>query len=94
MTYRSTRIEGDGESYTMIGDLTINGISKPVELAVEFFGTGESPSDNTTRAGFGASGSISRGDFGISSNTPPGTDKVLISDTVNLELDVQLIGPA
>ena len=39
MTFRSTSIEGSGEEYTLVGDLTLNGITKPVELEVEFFGT-------------------------------------------------------
>jgi polyisoprenoid-binding protein YceI len=93
MTFRSTSIEGDGGTYTMLGDLTINGITKSVELDVEFYGTSVSPADQSTRAGFGATGTISRGDFGISFNAPVGADKVMISDKVTLDLDVQLVAP-
>ena len=63
MTFRSTSISGDGESYTLVGDLTLNGITQPVELDVEFFGTSVFPMDQSTRAGFAATGSISRKDF-------------------------------
>src|SRR5690242_3791582 len=38
MTFRATSVEGDGEDYTLTGDLTIRGITKPVELEVEFTG--------------------------------------------------------
>ena len=35
MSFASTSISGSGEEYTMAGDLTINGITKPVELNLE-----------------------------------------------------------
>jgi polyisoprenoid-binding protein YceI len=93
MTFTSTRIEGSGEEYTMIGDLTINGVTRPVELDVEFFGTSVFPMDQSTRAGFTAAGQISRKDFGIEFNVPLGGDKVMIADKVMIELDVQLVAP-
>jgi polyisoprenoid-binding protein YceI len=94
MTFASTSIQGSGEEYTLAGDLTINGITKPVELDVEFFGTSQFPMDQSTRAGFSATGQLSRKDFGIEFNMPIGGDKVMISDKVALELDVQLVAPA
>jgi polyisoprenoid-binding protein YceI len=95
MTFRSTSIQGsaDSEEFTMTGDLTINGVTKQVELDVEFFGTSVFPGDQSVRAGFSATGTISRGDFGINFNAPVGADKVMISDKVALDLDVQLIAP-
>jgi polyisoprenoid-binding protein YceI len=93
MTFLSTAIEGEGEEYTMSGELTINGITRPIELDVEFFGTSVAPMDQSTRAGFSATGSLSRKDFGIVFNVPVGGDKVLIADKVALELDVQLVAP-
>jgi polyisoprenoid-binding protein YceI len=93
MTFRSTSITGNGDEYTMIGDLTINGVTQHVELDVEFFGTSVFPMDQSTRAGFSATGSISRKDFGITFNAPVGADKVTISAKVALELDVQLVAP-
>jgi len=93
MTFRSTTIAGEGEEFTMVGDLTINAITKQVELEVEFFGTSMFPMDQSTRAGFSATGTVSRKDFGISFNAPVGADKVMISDKVTLDLDVQLVAP-
>ena len=93
MTFRSTSLAGEGEEFTMVGDLTINGVTKQVELEVEFFGTSVFPSDQSTRAGFSATGTISRKDFGINFNAPVGVDKVMISDKVTLDLDVQLVAP-
>ena len=77
----------------MVGELTINAITKQVELEFEFFGTSVFPMDQSTRAGFSATGTISRKDFGISFNAPVGADKVMISDKVTLDLDVQLVAP-
>lgn len=92
MAFSSTSItDAGGGEYTMQGDLTINGITKPVEFAVEFLGTEVFPMDQTTHAGFGATGSISRKDFGIEFNAPLGGDKVMISDKVQIELDIQLV---
>ncbi len=91
MTFVSKEITGQGEEYKLTGDLTLNGITKPVELDVEFFGTSVFPMDQSTRAGFSATGSLSRKDFGIEFNMALGGDKVMISDKVALELDVQLV---
>jgi polyisoprenoid-binding protein YceI len=94
MTFVSTEIRGDGEDFTLVGDLTINGVTERVELDVEFFGTSVFPADQSTRAGFAATGTLSRKDFGIEFNVPLGGDKVMISDKVALDLDVQLVAPA
>lgn len=91
MTFVSTEITGAGEEYSLVGSLTLNGITKPVELDVEFFGTSVFPADQSTRAGFSATGSLSRKDYGIEFNMPIGGDKVMISDKVTLELDIQLV---
>jgi polyisoprenoid-binding protein YceI len=93
MTFVSNSITGEGEEFTLAGDLTINGVTRPIELDVEFFGTSVFPMDQSTRAGFSATGSLSRKDFGIEFNVPLGGDKVMIADKVVLELDVQLIAP-
>jgi polyisoprenoid-binding protein YceI len=94
MTSTSTLVSGRDEQYTLVGELTVNGITRPIELDVEFFGTSEVPMDQSMRAGFSASGELSRKAFGIEFNVPLGGDKVMISDKVVLELDVQLVAPA
>jgi len=93
MTFTSREITGEGEEYTMLGDLTINGITQPIELDVEFFGTSVFPMDQSTRAGFSATGTLSRKAYGIEFNVPLGADKVMISDSVKIELEVQLVAP-
>ena len=93
MSFTSTSIIGDGEEFTLAGDITINGVTRPIELDVEFFGTSVFPMDQSTRAGFSATGTLSRKDFGIEFNVPLGGDKVMIADKVAIDLDVQLIAP-
>lgn len=94
MSFASTSITGDAEEYTLRGNITINGITQPIDLDIEFFGTEVFPLDQSTHAGFSATGSLSRKAFGIEFNAPLGGDKVMISDKVNLELDIQLVAPA
>ncbi len=89
--FTSTAIVADGEGYAVDGDLTLNGITKPVRLAVEFNGTEVYPMDQTTHAGFSASTTISRSDYGVEFDVPLGVDKVTIGDKVAVELEIQLV---
>jgi polyisoprenoid-binding protein YceI len=93
MTFRSTGVRGDGDSYTMDGELTVAGTTSPVSLDVEFFGTETFPADQSTRAGFTATTTLSRADLGITYDVPLGADKMVIGDKVSIELDIQLIAP-
>jgi polyisoprenoid-binding protein YceI len=90
MTLDSTRIERDGSQFVLFADLTIKGVSRQVEFALEFDGTGQDPWGGQ-RAGFTATATIDRNDFGVSFNAPLETGGVLVSDKVAIELEVQLI---
>lgn len=72
------------------GQLTINGVTKPVTLDLEFHGVSVDGYD-TTRAGFSATTVIERSAFGIDFNAPLGLDGMLISDKVTIELEVQAV---
>jgi polyisoprenoid-binding protein YceI len=86
MSFKSTALNvGADNTGTVSGDLTIRGVTKPITLDVTFNGTGTSPMDNSVRAGFVATGTIQRTDFGVSFGVP------MVSDDVQLALDVQLI---
>lgn len=87
MTFRSTRISGDGEDWTLVGDLTIGDVTRPVTLAVEFGGVVDSPLDQRKHAGFEATGEIRRGDFGL--DFFPG----LLGEVIKIRLDMQFVGP-
>ena len=72
------------------GDLTINGVTKPVTFDLEFHGVAVDGYE-TTRAGFSAEGEISRSDFGIDFNMPIGLDGMLIGDKIAIELEIQAV---
>ncbi|MDQ0663172.1 polyisoprenoid-binding protein YceI [Arthrobacter ulcerisalmonis] len=90
MTFRGTRIEGDGEEYTLTGDLTIKGVTRPIELEVEFTGVAVDPF-GATRAGFSAEAEISRKEFGLTWNAALEAGGVLVSDKVKITLEAALV---
>ena len=86
----STGFEGRGDSYVMHADLTIKGVTKPVDFELEFDGVGQDPWGGT-RAGFTATATINRKDWGIEWNAPLETGGVLVGEKVQIELDLQLV---
>ena len=90
MTFRATGIEGGGEDYTVTGDLTMHGITKPVELEVEFTGVAVDPF-GATRAGFSAEAEISRKEFGLTWNAALEAGGVLVSDKVKINVEAALV---
>ncbi|HEY7839675.1 MAG TPA: YceI family protein [Terriglobales bacterium] len=91
LTFRSTRIEPAGEGFTMTGDLTIHGVTRPVQLAVEAPGPVAKDPWGGTRRGFEAAGELSRKDFGLVYNQALETGGVLVGDKVKLALEVELV---
>ncbi len=89
MTFHSTAF--DGRSLT--GDLTIKGVTRPVTFDVEFGGTATDPWGNT-KAGFEASATVNRKDWGLEWNVTLESGGVLVSDKVTLTLEVQLLKQA
>jgi len=87
MTYRSTRVYGKGEEWSMEGDLTIGEVTRPVTLAVEFGGVVDSMADGRTHAGFEATGEIRRSDFGLDFGHG------MLGDVVKIQLDMQFVEP-
>ncbi|WP_069130101.1 YceI family protein [Rhodohalobacter halophilus] len=89
MTFKSTSFKkvGDGE-YKLIGDLTIRGNSKQIELDVEYGGTVVDPYGQT-KAGFEVSGKINRKEFGLTWSAVTEAGSVVVSDEVKLNLNVQ-----
>lgn len=88
MTFRSTEIGGAGDEWTLDGELTIGGVTRPVAFAVEFGGT--SDFQDGVHAGFEARGEIRRHDFDIHF----GPLDAALGNVVKLELDVEFLHPA
>ena len=89
-TVVSTEVREAGSSYVIAGDLPLHGVTQPVELETEFNGTAVDPFGNQ-RAGFEASVTISRKDFGLTWNAALEAGGVLVSDKVVIALDVSTI---
>ena len=89
-TFRSTRVDVDGSSAAVHGDLTIKDITRPVTLAVEFAGHAVDPWGND-RAVFSAEVTINREDWGLTWNMILDTGGLLVSREIRLEIEVELI---
>ena len=78
----STSVVVDGMNAKITGDLTLNGVTKPVTLDAEFTGAGTNPFNKKETIGFEADAEIKRSDFGIAYGLP------IISDEVELDISV------
>ena len=75
---------------SIVGEITIKGITKQIVLDVDYNGQGVDPWGNT-KHGWEISGVINRNDFGLTWNAPLETGGVLVSEEVKLNLDVQMM---
>jgi polyisoprenoid-binding protein YceI len=90
MTFTSTGIVESGGEYDVTGDLSLNGFTNPVTFHVELEGFGPDAYGGT-RAGFTGTGSISRKDWGITFNGPIDGGGVIVSDKVDLILEIEAV---
>ena len=81
------------DKYTLTGDLTIRGTTKPVELDVEYGGNMTDPYGQA-KSGFEINGKINRKDFGLTWGAVTEAGGVVVSDEVKLHLNVQMIKQA
>ncbi|HEX3697014.1 MAG TPA: YceI family protein [Polyangia bacterium] len=92
--FRSTAIETLGkERYRLTGELTIRDVKRDIALDVEYGGRGKDPWGNE-RVGFTAKGAFDRKDFGLKWNQALETGGVLVSDRVEIELELQAVRAA
>ncbi|MET3038451.1 YceI family protein [Chryseobacterium sp. NRRL B-14859] len=77
----------------VVGNLTINGITKPVTLDVDFGGINVDPWGNT-KAGFSFEGKINRKDFGLNWNAALEAGGVMVSDEVKVAGELQFVKQA
>ena len=90
ITFDSTEVAFDGETWDITGDLTIKGVSHPVTIPFELTGSAKDPFGNT-RVGFEGATSINRSDWGLTFNAALETGGVLVSEKIKLEFDVSAI---
>lgn len=90
MTYRSTAVRPTGDGYLVEGELTLRGITRRVDLALEFNGVAGDPWGGT-RAGFSATAEINRRDFGIEISMPLDGGGVVVGDKVRIALEIEAV---
>lgn len=78
----SVDVKEDDSGAALIGNLTLNGITKEVVLEVDFKGAGTNPYSKKETVGFSAETTIKRSDFGIAYGIP------MVSDAVELDIKV------
>jgi len=91
MKFLSTKMEkGEDGIFTLFGELTMKGITKPVTLAVAFGGLISDPRHGT-KAGFTVTGKINRSEWGLSFNRVLDTGGVGLGEEVRIFSELQLI---
>ena len=94
LRFESTQVAPvDDETFEVVGDLTMNGVTKPITLTAEVQGEETDPWGNE-RVGLEITGKLSRGDYGMKFNQALGSGNVLVSDQVKLSLDVSAVKQA
>ena len=78
----STRVTVRGQNAQVMGNLTLNGVTRPVTLDAQFYGAGKAPAQmgGKENVGFHATGTIRRSEFGIGYGIP------VVSDAVKLDI--------
>lgn len=84
-TATGAKVTGD-DAGVLTGDLTIKGVTKSIDLDVEFEGTNVDAYD-VERIGITATGAINRKEFGVDWQAPLNSG-VMVSDKVVLEIEV------
>jgi len=90
LTFKSTSVELDGDSWKVTGDLTVRDVTKPVVLDVEFDGANTTPW-GTQAIAFSASTEIDREAWGLTYNQALETGGVVVGKKVRIELNVEAI---
>lgn len=91
LSFISTSFEKvDDENYTLKGDLTMRGVTKPVTLKAEFGGL-MTDFYGQTKAGFEIAGKVNRQDFGLTWSAVTEAGGVVVSDDVKLVLNIQVV---
>jgi polyisoprenoid-binding protein YceI len=92
MTFTATgeNVTFDGDDFTIVGDLTLRGVTQPVTLKGELGGVIDDPYGNV-RAGVTASTKINRQDFGVSWNAALEAGGFTLGDDVTITLELQFV---
>ncbi|HUP69080.1 MAG TPA: YceI family protein [Acidimicrobiales bacterium] len=90
MAFRSTEVRANGNGYTVVGDLSLKGVTRRVELDLDFNGIGPDPWGGL-RAGYTATTELSRKDFGLEWNMALEAGGVMVGDKVKVTLEIEAV---
>ena len=90
ISFKSTSFTKQGGDYKLAGDLTLHGVTKNINLDVEFLGTSKDPFYGKTKAGFEINGKILRKDFGLQWDVLTETGGAVVSNEVKLHINIQV----
>lgn len=90
VTYTMKTAQKEGETYKVVGNLTLRGVTKEMTLTGMLNGITKDPWGNT-RAGFTADGKLNRKDFGMVWNKTLDTGGLVVGDDVHIHLDIECI---
>lgn len=78
----STSVVARGQQARIVGNLTLNGVTRPVTLAATFYGAGKAPGQmgGKENVGFRATTTIRRSQFGLGFGVP------MVGDEVKLDI--------
>jgi polyisoprenoid-binding protein YceI len=94
LRFESTRINPvDDETFEITGDLTMNGVTKPITLTAEVQGEETDPWGNE-RVALEVTGQLNRGDWNMTFNQALGSGNLLVGEKVKLQLDIAAIKQA
>jgi polyisoprenoid-binding protein YceI len=94
LEFRSTGVKSHhGNEFVLSGELTVKGVTRPVDLEVEFEGVGRSPYGQDI-FGFSASTEIDREDFGLTWNVALETGGVVVGKKIKIEIEGEAIRQA
>ena len=89
--FKSTRVTSvDGNTFTLVGNLTIRDETKEVTLEGEFLGEGQDPWGGT-RVAFEGTTTVDRTEFGLTWNQALEAGGVLVGENIDLILEVQAV---
>ena len=91
ITFHSREVKSvDGDSFVLVGDFTLHGVTETIELKGTYLGGGKDPWGKR-RVGFEASARINRKNFGLNWNTALETGGFLVGDEVEISLEIQAV---
>lgn len=88
--FHSTAVRPDGDHWTVEGELTLHGVTRPVVLQAEVEGLATDPFGNS-RLAFSGHTEIDRGNFGLNWNQALDTGGVLVGKKISIHLEIQTV---